>query len=198
MPDPLSETLKRIRSSSRPTLTPTTGETPAVSQASRELSTNSFKQTLANSSCDTPTSVESWRASKYSAAREISKVVLCSLGISSSRRSSDDTDKGSDPKKPNGRDTPKDAPALVGCGHSKAPVARPEPCAGSLCTPLRRAVFPLRRAVFLGTPLPAPASRAGFVPTLVASWPLCATALPPQRHRASPNTAPRRRAELPA
>src|SRR5215217_2023149 len=97
MPGPLSETLKRMWPSSRSTLTPTTGGTPDVSQASRELSTSSFRQTLANSSCDTPTSAESWRASKYSAAREISKVVLCSLVITSSRRSSDDTDKGSDP-----------------------------------------------------------------------------------------------------
>src|SRR5215210_929374 len=87
MPGPLSETLKRIRSPSRSTLTPTTGTTPAVSQASRELSTSSFRQTLANSSCDTPTSAESWRASKYSAAPEVSKVVLCSWVISSFRDS---------------------------------------------------------------------------------------------------------------
>jgi hypothetical protein len=116
MPGPLSETLKRMRSSSRSTLTPTTGGTPAVSQASKELSTSSFRQTPANSSCDTPTSAESWRASKYSAAREISKVVLCSLVISSSRRSSDDTDNGSDPKNPKGRDTPKDTPARLPTG----------------------------------------------------------------------------------
>src|SRR5215218_702685 len=88
MPGPLSETLKRMISSSSSTLIPTTGGTPAASQASRELSTSSFKQTLENSSCDTPTSAESWRASKYSAAREVSKVVLCSLVTSSSQVSS--------------------------------------------------------------------------------------------------------------
>jgi hypothetical protein len=38
------------------------------------------------------------------------------LVISSSRRSSDDTDKGSDPKNPKGRDAPKDTPARLPTG----------------------------------------------------------------------------------
>src|SRR5215211_5902191 len=184
IPEALSETVIRTPPENcSSTARVISGATPEVSQASRPLSKSSLATTSANLPSPWPVIAVRARASTYCAALEVLNVVLCSLGISSSRRSSDDTDKGSDPKKPNGRDTPKDAPALVGCGHSKAPVARPEPCAGSLCTPLRRAVIPLRRAVFLGTPLPAPASRAGFVPTLVASWPLCATAQPPQRHR---------------
>src|SRR3712207_6625092 len=81
MPGPLSETASLMVSASRSTWTHTTGATPAVSHASWALSTSSLRHTLANSSFGTPVSVESCRASKYSAARELSKVVRSNLGL---------------------------------------------------------------------------------------------------------------------
>src|SRR5215204_3749781 len=81
MPGPLSETVSPIMSCSVRTSMATSGRAPAVSDASKALSTSSLRQTLANSVCPTPVSAESCLASKYSEALETSNVVRCSLAI---------------------------------------------------------------------------------------------------------------------
>src|SRR5215211_241147 len=112
MPGPLSETVSSITPCSFRTSTIISGATPAVSQASRALSINSFRQTLANSLVGTPVSVESCRASKYSAAREVSKVVRSSF-VFILPIPFNNTDNAAIPKYLKGAGAPlEDAPAL--------------------------------------------------------------------------------------
>src|SRR5215217_1025912 len=81
MPGPLSETVNSVVSLPTRACMSTLGATPAVSQASSELSTSSLKTTVGKFSRRCPVCVCSSRTSKYSAAREVSKVVRSSLCI---------------------------------------------------------------------------------------------------------------------
>jgi hypothetical protein len=114
MPPALSETVIATPPENRSsTARVISGAVPEVSQASRALSMSSLTTTSANLLSLWPVIAVRARASTYCAALDVLNVVLCSLGISSSRRSSDDTDKSSDPKNSKGRDIPKDAPVRL-------------------------------------------------------------------------------------